>query len=178
MSTETITPPPATAATITPTFTPINVLLLTVLAYLIYTSIFRPSSANAPPLLKPNPPIVYQTYTPRTLLPFNGLNNSPVFLAVRGKVFDCSPGRNFYGPGGPYSNFAGRDATRGLACQSFDEEMLTVDLDGPLYEYAKLGEEERENLKGWEERFLDKYLVVGELVSKDEFERRESEGKI
>jgi len=34
--------------------------------------------------------------------------------------------------GGPYENFAGRDASRGLACQSFDEEMLTADLTAPL----------------------------------------------
>jgi len=97
---------------------------------------------------------------------------------VKGKVFDCTPGRNFYGPGGPYSNFAGRDATRGLACQSFDEEMLTVDLDGPLDKCDDLGAEELENLQGWYERFSDKYLVVGELVSKEEYEKAEKEGRV
>lgn len=89
----------------------------------------------------------------------------PVYLAVRGKVFDVTPGRNFYGPGGPYENFAGRDATRGLACGSFDEEMLTKDLQAPLDDLKGLGDEEMETLRGWEERFDEKYLVVGRLVA-------------
>lgn len=88
----------------------------------------------------------------------------PVYLAARGKIFDVTPGRNFYGPGGPYANFAGRDASRGLACQSFDAEMLTEDLNGPLDRLEDLGNEEMENLRGWEERFNEKYLVVGKLV--------------
>ena len=75
----------------------------------------------------------------------------PVYLAVRGKVFDVSMGRNFYGPGGPYENFAGRDATRGLACGSFDEDMLTKDLNGPLDDLSELGTAEMEALQGWEE---------------------------
>lgn len=89
----------------------------------------------------------------------------PVYLSVRGRVFDVTPGRNFYGPGGPYANFAGRDASRGLACGSFDEDMLTKDLDGPLDTLAGLGDEEMEALRGWEERFSEKYLVVGKLVA-------------
>ena len=88
-----------------------------------------------------------------------------MYLAVRGQVFDVSSGRNFYGPGGPYENFAGRDASRGLACGSFDEDMLTKDLEGPLDDLNGLGEEEMESLKGWQERFQEKYLIVGNLVS-------------
>ena len=84
---------------------------------------------------------------------------------MRGRVFDVSSGRNFYGPGGPYENFAGRDASRGLACGSFDEEMLTRDLEGPLDRLEDLGREEMEALRGWEERFEEKYLVVGRLVA-------------
>lgn len=89
----------------------------------------------------------------------------PVYLAVRGQVFDVSPGRNFYGPGGPYANFAGRDASRGLAHGSFDENMLTEDLNGPLDSLEDLDEEQKEALQGWQERFLEKYLVVGQLVA-------------
>lgn len=99
------------------------------------------------------------------LKPYNGENNMPVYLAVNGKVFDVSNGRNFYGPGGPYENFAGRDASRGLAYGSFDEDMLTKDLEGPLDDLKGLGGEEWEAMRGWEERFQEKYLVVGKLVA-------------
>lgn len=84
---------------------------------------------------------------------------------MRGKVFDVSPGRNFYGPGGPYENFAGRDASRGLACGSFDEDMLTKDLNGPLDTLQDLGPEELQALQDWEDKFSEKYLVVGRLVA-------------
>jgi len=113
---------------------------------------------------------VFRTFTPTTLLPFNGLSGAPVYLAIRGRVFDVTAGKNFYGPGGPYENFAGRDASRGLACQSFDDEMLTKDLKGPLDNLSNLNEEQLENLQGWEERFQEKYLVVGKLVAEGDSE--------
>ncbi|KAL2130361.1 hypothetical protein VTI74DRAFT_6565 [Chaetomium olivicolor] len=144
-------------------FTPLNALLLSLLLYTAYTFLLRP---NPPPTVaKDEPAIVFRTFTPRTLLPYNGENNMPVYLAVRGRVFDVTRGRNFYGPGGPYANFAGRDASRGLACGSFDEDMLTKDLDGPLDTLSDLGPSEMEALQGWEERFEEKYLVVGRLVA-------------
>lgn len=80
-----------------------------------------------------------------------------------------SGGRNFYGPGGPYENFAGRDATRGLACQSFDEEMLTKDLDGALDTCEDLGGDEVENLRGWIERFDEKVCLYFSLWLLDGF---------
>jgi membrane-associated progesterone receptor component len=52
-----------------------------------------------------------------------------------------------------------------LACQSFDEEMLTKDLKGPLDDLSGLDEEAMDNLQSWEDRFLEKYLVVGKLVA-------------
>jgi membrane-associated progesterone receptor component len=75
---------------------------------------------------------------------------------------------NIYLQGGPYENFAGRDASRGLACQSFDAEMLTKDLKAPLDDLKGLGQDELDNLQNWEERFLEKYLVVGKLVAADD----------
>lgn len=142
-------------------FTPLNFLLLGLLAYTIYSF-----AKTQPPITLPKeePAIVFRTFTPRTLLPFSGENGSPVYLAVRGRVFDVSRGRNFYGPGGPYANFAGRDASRGLAKGSFDEDMLTKDLDGPLDKLEDLTRDELEALQGWEDRFSEKYLVVGKLV--------------
>lgn len=71
-------------------------------------------------------------------------------------------------------NFAGRDASRGLAFGSFDEDMLTKDLEGPLDTLDDLGESEKEALRGWEERFEEKYLVVGKLVACGEEVKKES----
>lgn len=121
--------------------------------------------------------VVFRTFTPPTLLPYNGSTNPSVYLAVRGKVFDVTPGKNFYGPGGPYENFAGRDASRGLACSSFDEEMLTKDLEGPLDDLKGLDAEQMETLSGWEERFEGKYLVVGRLVAVGDEGKVEKIGK-
>ncbi|KAI1477645.1 cytochrome b5 [Daldinia eschscholtzii] len=142
--------------------TPLNIILLLITLYTTYL-LYKPS----PPVSFPREPpaIVFKTFTPRTLLHFNGENGKPVYLAVRGRVFDVTSGRNFYGPGGPYENFAGRDATRGLAYHSFDEEMLTKDLDGPLDKLEGFGPEEWDSLQGWEERFNSKYMVVGKLVA-------------
>ncbi|KAH0542690.1 hypothetical protein FGG08_002923 [Glutinoglossum americanum] len=139
---------------------PINLILLSLFIFMVYMKL-RPTPPVAYPKSKPT---VFRTFTPRTLLPFNGIGDCPVYLAVNGRVFDVSAGRNFYGPGGPYANFAGRDASRGLACGSFDEGMLTKDLDGPLDTLQGLGAEEMDALRGWEERFQEKYLVVGKLV--------------
>ncbi|KAK1959744.1 cytochrome b5-like Heme/Steroid binding domain-containing protein [Colletotrichum sublineola] len=143
-------------------FTPLNILVLLILGYTIYVFL-RP---NPPPVLPREPPAtVFRIFTPRELLPYTGENGGPIYVAVRGRVFDVTAGRNFYGPEGPYSNFGGRDATRGLACGSFDEDMLTADLDGPLDTLDGLGPDEEEALRGWEETFESKYLVVGRLVA-------------
>ncbi|KAF7712342.1 Cytochrome b5 domain-containing protein [Penicillium ucsense] len=150
---------------------PINLILLSLFVVLVYWNL-RPKQ---PVVLPRGPaPIVFRIYTPKTLREFNGEDGKPVFLAVRGRVFDVSPGRNFYGPGGPYENFAGRDASRGLAHQSFDEDMLTKDLSGPLDDLKDLDEDQLENLQSWEEKFLEKYLVVGKLVAEGDPEASKS----
>lgn len=141
--------------------TPLNVLLLSLLFYSLYAS-FKPTPL--PTLPKEPPAIVFRTFTPRTLLPYNGRDEPRILFAVRGRVFDVTYGRQFYGPGSPYENFAGRDASRGLGMQSFDDEVLTKDLDGPLDKLEDFGPEEEEALRGWEEQFETKYLVVGRLV--------------
>jgi predicted heme/steroid binding protein len=57
---------------------------------------------------------------------FDGSNGKPIYIALTGEVFDVSEASNFYGEGGPYHLFAGRDASRSLAKSSFGEH----DLDG------------------------------------------------
>lgn len=45
-----------------------------------------------------------------------------IFVAFAGEVFDVGPQNKHYGPGGDYSHFAGRDATRAFATGEFGEE--------------------------------------------------------
>lgn len=66
----------------------------------------------------------------------------------------------FYGPGGPYALFAGKDASRALAKMSFEDSDLTGDISG-------LGPFELDALQDWEYKFMSKYVKVGTIKSKD-----------
>ena len=64
----------------------------------------------------------------------------------------------FYGPGGPYALFAGKDASRALAKMSFEEKDLTGDISG-------LSGYELGALQDWEYKFMSKYVKVGTVKS-------------
>lgn len=99
-----------------------------------------------------------------TILPLLVPTQPPrILLSINRRVFDVTSGARFYGPDGPYGNFAGRDASRGMALQSFDEDVLTP-LDQPLDTLEDLKPAERKQMLEWEQHFLGKYPVVGRLV--------------
>ncbi|RPA71165.1 cytochrome b5 [Ascobolus immersus RN42] len=158
-------PEPEVATVLTPT----NLLLFALTLTILYLRL-RPARAITLP--DAPPPVVHKKFTPTTLKPHNGVDLPTVYLAVQGKVYDCTPGKSFYGPGGPYANFAGRDASRGLAFGRFDEEMLEGGPQGfdkrGLDTLEDLGEEEKRGLQEWRGHFEGKYLVVGELVGEGE----------
>jgi predicted heme/steroid binding protein len=53
--------------------------------------------------------------TPNELSTHDGRDASrPIYVAIKGKVFDVSPKREMYGPGAGYNIFAGKDASKGL----------------------------------------------------------------
>jgi len=147
-----------------PLFTPVNLILFSLALYIAYIRL-RPAQH---PTIPSTDPIVFKTFTPRTLLPHNGTDDPRIYMSVRGKVFDVSPGKGFYGPGGPYNVFAGRDASRGLAKGDLDESLLTR-VDERIDRLEDLTEGEKEALQGWIEQFEGKYLEVGELVNEDKY---------
>jgi membrane-associated progesterone receptor component len=78
-----------------------------------------------------------------------------IYLCCKQIVYDVTQGRDFYGPDGPYANFAGRDASRALALMSLKLE----DCVNPSL--ADLTDEQEQTLNDWEKKFKSKYRIVG-----------------
>ncbi|KAI3828668.1 hypothetical protein L1987_02776 [Smallanthus sonchifolius] len=90
---------------------------------------------------------------------YDGTNPSnPIYIAVKGRIFDVTTGKSFYGPGGSYAMFAGKDASRALAKMSKNDEDVIGSLDG-------LTEKEIGVLDDWEKKFEAKYPIVGSLAA-------------
>ncbi|RKF61733.1 hypothetical protein OnM2_039005 [Erysiphe neolycopersici] len=69
-------------------------------------------------------------FTDDDLKLFDGTDTKkPILLAVNGTVYDVTLGRRFYGPGGSYHFFAGKDASRAFVSSCFDVD-LTPDMRG------------------------------------------------
>ena len=106
----------------------------------------------------PLPEAEERDYALSELADYDGSDpTQPLLVGIRGYVYDVTRGRSFYGPGGPYGMFAGKDCTRALALVSFDEELFTGDVEG-------LGPDELEKLEEWIEMFEGKYRRVGRLL--------------
>uniref|UniRef100_A0A8D0HH43 Neudesin neurotrophic factor n=1 Tax=Sphenodon punctatus TaxID=8508 RepID=A0A8D0HH43_SPHPU len=57
---------------------------------------------------------------------YNGQEeDQPIYIAVKGVVFDVTSGKEFYGKGAPYNALVGKDSTRAVAKMSLDPEDLT-----------------------------------------------------
>ncbi|CAI9260340.1 unnamed protein product [Lactuca saligna] len=88
---------------------------------------------------------------------YNGTDpRRPVLMAIKGQIYDVSSSRMFYGAGGTYGEWSGKDASRAIAKLSFEEEDLNSDLTG-------LGKIELEALDDWEIMFRSKYVKVGSI---------------
>jgi len=100
-------------------------------------------------------------YSLSELAEYDGSDSSkPLLLGIRGQVYDVTRGRDYYGPGGPYGMFAGKDCTRALAKMSFDDELFTGDTEG-------LEAGELETLEEWIGMFEGKYPRIGRLLGSE-----------
>ncbi|GFP82200.1 membrane steroid-binding protein 2 [Phtheirospermum japonicum] len=105
------------------------------------------------------PPVQVGEISDEELKEYDGSDpKKPLLMAIKGQIYDVSQSRMFYGPGGPYALFAGKDASRALAKMSFEEKDLNGDLTG-------LGVFELEALQDWEYKFMGKYVKVGTVKS-------------
>ena len=103
-----------------------------------------------------------QDMTLQQLKVYDGLSEDcegRICVAVNGKIFDVTKGKRFYGPGGPYSGFAGRDASRGLA--TFSVEPVSDDYD----DLSDLKPGEMEQVQEWELQFrYNRFYVLNSCL--------------
>ncbi|KAF4523698.1 hypothetical protein B566_EDAN011562 [Ephemera danica] len=123
-------------------------VVIIIMLYMIYKS-YRPTP-YARPASSPELPKLRRDFTPEELRAYNGTGpEGRILVAVNGKVFDVTRGRQFYGPGAPYSAFGGRDASRGLA--TFSVEPAKDDYD----DLSDLTSVEMDSMREWEEQFRE-----------------------
>ncbi|CAB16199.1 DNA damage response protein [Schizosaccharomyces pombe] len=140
------------------------VFIVTLFLYLLITRWRRKNEKSFIASEEPKQP-EWRDYTPAELKEYNGSKNSLVFLAIKGTVYNVTMGSKFYGPQGPYSAFAGHDASRGLAKNSFDDEFIPDSDAEELDDCSDLNDEERQALNDWKAFFDQKYQAVGRLIS-------------
>jgi len=97
-------------------------------------------------------------FTAHELSQFDGTDVSkPIYVAIKGIVFDVSGKREVYGPGGSYHVFAGKDGSKGLGKSSLKVEDAVAD-------YSTLTEEELKVLDDWVVFFKKRYNILGKVV--------------
>jgi len=81
----------------------------------------------------------------------------PIFVAIKGTIFDVSAKADVYGRGKSYNIFAGKDGSCGLGMSSLKAEDAVAD-------YSKLDEKEMKVLDDWHSFFSKRYNIVGKVV--------------
>ncbi|OWZ73308.1 hypothetical protein AYX14_01202 [Cryptococcus neoformans] len=96
--------------------------------------------------------------TPSELAKHDGSDPSrPIYVAIKGRVFDVSTRSEMYAPGKGYNVFAGKDGSKGLGMSSLDAKDAVAD-------YSSLNESQMQTLNQWESFFEKRYSVVGRVV--------------
>ncbi|XP_018521762.1 neudesin [Lates calcarifer] len=100
-------------------------------------------------------------FTEEELKRYDGSEEAqPIYMAVKGVVFDVTKGKEFYGKGAPYNALVGKDSTRAVAKMSLDPADLTSDTTG-------LTEEQLKSLDSvFEGTYKAKYPIVGYTASR------------
>jgi len=81
----------------------------------------------------------------------------PIYVAIKGTVFDVSHKQDVYGPGKSYNIFAGKDGSKGLGMSSLKPEDAIPD-------YSHLSESDMKVLDDWHGFFSKRYNIVGKVT--------------
>ncbi|KAK7014420.1 putative steroid-binding protein 3 [Favolaschia claudopus] len=97
-------------------------------------------------------------FTLAQLKEFDGSNPSkPIYVSIKGTIFDVSAKADVYGSGKSYNIFAGKDGSKGLGMSSLKVEHAVPDHSG-------LSDAERKVLDDWHAFFSKRYNVVGRVI--------------
>ncbi|XP_046394473.1 membrane-associated progesterone receptor component 1 [Ischnura elegans] len=141
---------------------PVSVALIGIICFLLYKIVKSRRKVPAPQPAELDLPKLRKDFNVEELRKYDGTQpDGRILVAVNGKVFDVTRGKRFYGPDGPYSAFAGRDASRGLATFSVGGKDEYDDL-------SDLNAVEMDSIREWEIQFTEKYALVGRLLKPGE----------
>ncbi|XP_072943344.1 neuferricin [Epargyreus clarus] len=99
-------------------------------------------------------------FSPDQLKKYNGIDESNLYLAVMGVIFDVTQSEKHYGKGAPYNYFVGKDGSRGFVTGKFKDESEEKDhiLDLTCNELL--------TMLDWRKTFREKYPAVGLLAGR------------
>ncbi|CAF1298759.1 unnamed protein product [Adineta steineri] len=148
---------------------PINLILVVLIIFLLVKLFLlkrKPTYSASSVKIQPElPKMPKQDLTVEQLRAYNGTDsNGRILTAIYGDIFDVSRRSDLYGPGGSYSLFAGRDATRSLSKMQLTQSLFTDDYD----DLTDLTDNERATARSWHEDFREKYDIVGRLLKQGE----------
>ncbi|KAJ7779805.1 progesterone binding protein [Mycena metata] len=96
-------------------------------------------------------------FTLAQLAEFDGSDPAkPIYVSIKGTVFDVTPKADVYGAGRSYNIFAGKDGSKGLGMSSLKPEDAVPD-------YRDLNEAHRKVLDDWHAFFTKRYNIVGRV---------------
>ncbi|CAK5272734.1 unnamed protein product [Mycena citricolor] len=97
-------------------------------------------------------------FTLEQLKEFDGSDKAkPIYVAIKGTIFDVTRKVDVYGAGASYNVFAGKDGSKGLGMSSLKPEDAVPD-------YSGLDAVDRKTLDDWHVFFSKRYNIVGKVV--------------
>lgn len=142
---------------------PVNLALVGLIAFLVYKIVKTRTRTEEPVQETKKLPKLRRDFAIEELSKYDGKGpDGRILVAVNGSVYDVTRGARFYGPGGPYEAFGGRDASRALARFAVDAATDKYD------DLSDLNTTEMNSIMEWEEQFKERYDYVGKLLKPGE----------